>query len=231
LTTTEIIETSFASLLFAATFLWGGRVRPFRRLIRDQHIIISYSAGMAVAYVFVHVMPELQRVRRAFATSVSTPLRYEGMAIYLVALLGFLVFYGIHQLHARLPRQTAGDQSAERVFGFHVGAFAAYVWLMAYLLVHNLEDTPVSIALYGFAIAFHFLTVDYALRREYGSAYQRIGRYVLAAMTVMGWTAGMLFALPQYVIAPSVAFVAGAIIMNSMIVELPAEQGVDSCRS
>jgi hypothetical protein len=41
----------------------------------------------------------------------------------------------------------------------------------------------------------------------------------------MGWTAGMLFALPQYVIAPSVAFVAGAIIMNSMIVELPAEQG------
>jgi hypothetical protein len=47
---------------------------------------------------------------------------------------------------------------------------------MAYLLVHNLEDTPVSIALYGFAIAFHFLTVDYALRREYGSAYQRIGR-------------------------------------------------------
>ena len=32
----------------------------------------------------------------------STSLRYEGMAIYFVALVGFLVFYGLEHLRAQL---------------------------------------------------------------------------------------------------------------------------------
>jgi hypothetical protein len=92
---------------------------------------------MSAAYVFVHLMPELHGVRRAFTESVSAPLRYEGMAIYFFALVGFLVFYGLDHLRARL-RRSAGAEEYGMAFKVHVGGFAGYAGLMAYLLVHSL---------------------------------------------------------------------------------------------
>jgi hypothetical protein len=216
------VETGAAALLFAAVFLMGGRIHPFRSIVRDRRSIISFSAGMAMAYVFVHVMPELAAARRSFKESVNMHLRYEGMAIYFFALVGFLVFYGLDHLRKRLP-ESAGAASEAKGFRLHIAGFAAYAWLVAYLLVHNLEETAVSTALYAVAIGFHFLAVDHALRNEHGAVYERVGRFVLAGMCVLGWAAGQLFALPHHVVALLVAFLSGAIIMNSTIMELPSE--------
>jgi hypothetical protein len=220
----EILETSAAALLFAAMFLFGGRVHPLRAVVREDRSLVSFGAGMAAAYVFVYAIPELQDARRIFATSVSVVLRYEGMAIYFVALVGFLAFYGLDHLRARLRSDTAVEGRAGPAFWLHVGGFAVYVWLMAYLLVDSLDETPVTTALYGLAIAVHFLTLDHALRAEHGAAYERIGRFLLAGMSVLGWGAGLLVAAPHFVLALLVAFISGAIIMNSTIMELPSEK-------
>ena len=218
----QILATGAAALLFAVTFLVGGRVHPFRALIRDRRSIISFGAGMSVAYVFVHLMPELHGVRRAFAASVSVPLRYEGMAVYFLALVGFLMFYGLDHLRKRLG-ETPATQDGGTAFKLHIGGFAAYVWLMGYLLVRNLEETSMSTALYTAAITFHFLAVDHALRDEHGADYERVGRFILAAMSVAGWAVGTLVELPHVVLALLMAFISGAIIMNSTIMELPSE--------
>jgi hypothetical protein len=219
----DIFATGTGALLFTAIFLVGGHVHPLRTLIHDRRSIMSFGAGMAAAYVFVHVMPELHDVRRAFAESMSVPLRYEGMAIYFFALVGFLAFYGLDHLRARL-RKTDGARQAGLSFKIHIGGFAAYVCLMAYLLVHNLEETPVSTGFYTVAIAFHFWAMDNALRNEHGAAYERIGRFVLAGMSVLGWVVGLLFVMPRYVLAFLVAFISGAIIVNSSIMELPSDK-------
>ena len=219
----EILITGAAALMFAVTFLLGGRVHPLRALVRDRRSMISFGAGMSAAYVFVHVMPELHGVRSAFSASISLPLRYEGMSIYFLALIGFLVFYGLDHLSTRL-RESGEEGQGGPAFKIHVGGFAIYVLLMAYLLVHNLEETRVSTALYGVAITFHFLSVDHALRDEHGAAYDRVGRFVLAGMAVLGWGVGLLFPLPDYVLALLVAFISGAVIMNSAIMELPSEK-------
>jgi hypothetical protein len=218
-----IIETGAAALLFAATFLIGGRVHPFRSLIRDRRSILSFGAGMSAAYVFVHVMPELHDARRAFVESVSTTLRYEGMAIYFLALVGFLLFYGLEHQSNRL-HGSAEAGASESAFKLDIVGFAAYVWLMAYLLVNHFGGSLISIELYAVALAFHFLSLDHSLRHEHGDAYERIGRYVLAGMALLGWGMGLLFALPDQVLALLVAFISGAIIMNSLIMELPAEK-------
>jgi hypothetical protein len=222
--TWKIVETGIAALVFAATFLAGGRIHPFRPLVRDERSVVSFCAGMAAAYVFVRVMPELHGARLAFAESMSVPLRYGGMAIYFVALLGFLTFYGLDHMRTRVGTTARGEPD-ESAFRLHVGGFAAYVGLISYLLTHGLEASPTSIALYALAIAVHFLTVDHEFRREHGAAYVRVGRWVLAGMALTGWTIGLFVALPHYVSAPLVAFLAGAIIMNSLITELPKEKG------
>jgi hypothetical protein len=215
-------ESAAAALLFCAIFLLVGKLRPFRMLIREERAAVSLGAGVATAYVFVHVMPELNGARRAFAESTSLPLRYEGMSIFYVSLMGFLLFYGLDHLRKRL-HQTSAKERVGKAFIISISGFAAYVGLMAYLLVHNLEDTPRSVALFAFAIAVHFLGVDHALQDEYGAVYVRIGRYVLAAMSLLGWIAGVLFALPRSILALLVAFISGAVIMNSSITELPTE--------
>ena len=89
-----VIETGAAALLFAATFLLGDRVRPFQALVSPRSIV-SFGGGMAAAYVFMHVMPELHGVRVTFAESVSAPLPYEGKGVYFFSLVGFLAFYGL----------------------------------------------------------------------------------------------------------------------------------------
>jgi hypothetical protein len=63
------------------------------------------------------------------------------------------------------------------------------------------------------------------LHDEHGAAYDRIGRLLLAAMPVLGWSVAMLAELPQQVLALLVAFLSGAIIMNSTMMELRSEKG------
>jgi hypothetical protein len=217
-----IAETGAAALLFAATFLMAGSLHPFRSLVHDRRSIVSFGAGVATAYVFVHVMPELHVARTAFAESTSIVLRYEGMAIYYVALIGFLVFYGLDHLRKHL-RQPDGAERDGTAFKVHIGGFAAYVWLMSYLLVRGMGEEVAETGLFAFAMTVHFIGVDHSLREEHGAQYQRIGRFILAAMALLGWATGMLIALPHGAVALLVAFISGAVILNSTIMELPPE--------
>jgi hypothetical protein len=220
----KIVESGAAALLFAAIFLFGGHVHPLRAVARDDRSLVSFAAGASVAYVFVYAIPELHDARRIFATSVSISLRYEGMAIFLIALVGFLVFYGLDHFRAQLRRRPTAVGQDDLAYRLHIGGFAVYVWLMAYLLVNSLDETPGSTALYTVAIAGHFLALDHSLLNEHRAAYERTGRFTLAGMSVLGWGVGLLFALPRYGLALLVAFISGAIIMNSTIMELPSEK-------
>ncbi len=219
-----LLETGIAALLFAVTFLVGGHVHPLRAVIHDRRNVISFCAGMTVAYVFVHLLPELHDARQAFAESASVSLRYEGKAIYFLALIGFLVFYGLDHMRAQL-RKSTDPESEQRNFRLHVGSYAAYAGLMSYLLVRNLEGgTTESVTLYAAAVVVHFLTIDHALREEHGNAYQQVGRFALAGTCLAGWGLGVAVALPQPVLALLVAFVSGSVVMISLISELPAEK-------
>ncbi len=95
---------------------------------------------------------------------------------------------------------------------------------MSYLLVNHFSGTPVSTTLYATAMAFHFLSVDAALRHEHGTAYDRTGRFVLAGVVPLGWGMGLFFSIPHDVLALFVAFISGAIIVNNAIMELPPEK-------
>jgi hypothetical protein len=219
-----ILNTGAAAALFAVTFLVGSHIHPVKTLIRDRRTVISFAAGMTAAYVFVHLLPELHGARQTFTESASIELRYEGMSIYFLSLLGFLLFYGLDHLQSKLGEAAQGEAGERRAFRLHIGGFAAYVTLMAYLLVHNLEGEPIQKVMYAVAIAVHFLGIDHALREEHGAQYDGVGRFVLAGACILGWGLGLAVDLPVPVLAMMVAFISGSIIMNSLITELPSEK-------
>ena len=219
----ELVATGLAALALAGVLLAGGRLHPLSAVTRDQRKRVSFCAGMAAAYVFVHVMPELQGVRRVFVESASFQTRFEGKAIYAVALIGFMTFYGLEHLRKQF-RDSDANQREQAAFNLHVGGFAAYAALVGYLLARDLEQGHLPLLLFTTAMAVHFLAVDHALSEEHGEAYARRGRYWLAAMVPLGWAVGQLLALPPAVSALLVAFLSGAVIVNSSLMELPSEK-------
>jgi hypothetical protein len=145
------------------------------------------------------------------------------MAIYMVALAGFMLYYGLDRLHRDAQRQEDARKRAV-AFRLHIGGFGLYVCMMGYLLVSNGGEGGTSIGLFVLAIALHFLSIDHMLRREHGEVYDRRGRFLLAAMVLAGWAAGEVITVAPVTVAPVVAFVSGGIIMNSMLMELPTER-------
>jgi hypothetical protein len=219
--TGKAIESGAAALVFASMFLFGRRIHVLAPLA-DPRCLISLGAGMSIAYVFVYLMPELHEARTALAESVSVALRYQGKATYYLALAGFLLFYGLS--HFRV-RSATTEGPARLAFRLDIGGFSAYVWVMSYLLVHNIEGGPVAIGLYAMAITFHFLALDHSLQDDHGARYARSGRLILAAMALLGWASAMLLPVPRTLLPLAVAFISGAIIMNSCIMELPTAKG------
>lgn len=219
---TPVIATGAAAVLLAVCFLIGDRVRPLGRLLTPQGLV-SFGGGMAAAYVFLHLMPELASARLALVDGAGQALPYEGKAIYYFALIGFLVFYGFKHFHAQLTR--AATEALRRLdFPVQLGGFALYAWLVSFLLVRGVEGDPGMIALYAVAMGLHCAAISRALNEEYGLRQRRCGRFVLAGMVLIGWMSGLLVDLPPVAISLLLAFLSGALIMNSLIWELPAEE-------
>ncbi|MCA3640386.1 MAG: hypothetical protein IOC63_00805 [Methylobacterium sp.] len=217
-----VIETGAAMLVLTLTILIGSRLHLFGPLAKHQRSVISFSAGLSAAYVLLYAIPELCESRHDFASTVGVNLLFEGKVIYFLALVGFLTFYGLEHLRRR-PKEFSPSTSNPN-YRLQISSFAVYIGMMSYLLVYNSTEKSLSIALYSIAIAFHFLALDHSLSREFGARYQRHGRYLLSGVCVVGWILGVFLPLPQYVLALLMAFVSGAVIMNSTILELPTEK-------
>jgi hypothetical protein len=78
--------------------------------------------------------------------------------------------------------------------------------------------------LYLIAMALHFLAVDHALEREYGSPYERTGRWLLASAILAGGLAGILTSMREELLATLLGLNCGGVIINSMITELGSEK-------
>ncbi|MCH4561033.1 hypothetical protein [Mesorhizobium jarvisii] len=219
---TLIAESAIAMLLLAGTFLLAGRVHPFQFLIDDPRTVASFSAGVSVAYAIIYAIPELCGARESYKTAAGMLLPFEGKVVYFLALAGFFIFYGLEHLRRQSDGRTGESESAN--FNIQISGFVGYVWLMSYMIVYIIEESLLSIVLYSVAISFHFLALDHNLRRENGKVYDKMGRLLLAGACVVGWGTSLLLPLPEYVFALLTAFISGAVIVNSTIMELPTEK-------
>jgi hypothetical protein len=216
-------ETFLAALLFALIFIFGWRLHR----ARTPRAVLSFGAGATASYVFVRMLPELDEAGRVFVTaSAGRALPAPELRVYTAALLGFIVFYGLENLVAWSRERPESERStpgwANPVFLLHVGGFAFYAWLVTYLMVRGISDTPLPIALYSVAMGLHFMGVEHSLRHEHGATYMRVGRFVLAAAALAGWSVAMITDVSQAAIITSLALVSGGVVMNSMVMELPS---------
>jgi hypothetical protein len=186
---------------------------------------VSVAAGVSVAYVFVDVLPELAAQHETFRKAAGEGLIFAEQRIYVLALFSFVALYGLeHIVLASRERRPEAAEAADPVYWLHLAGFAAYSALIGYLLVERAERGPLALAVYGLAMALHFLIVDHSLREEHGQVYDRGGRWVLAASVVAGWIAGAATPLSEVVFARLFAVLAGGVVITSLKAELPRER-------
>ena len=209
-------------LAFAAVFLFGRQFHSLRVFANHERSLLSFSAGVAVGYVFVRVMPDLEGARRDFVKWTILPKVFDGMFVYFFALIGVLFFYCLDHFskQARLAASAAGRSTPD--FDITFIGWAGYVGLISYLLMSR--SSPASLATYAIAMAAQFLNFEHWFGIELGDGYQRRGRFLLAAAAPIGWGLSLAFDLPRGALALMLAFLSGGVIVNAMFVELPDDK-------
>ncbi|MBA3746453.1 MAG: hypothetical protein H0W96_03050 [Solirubrobacterales bacterium] len=224
-----------AAVVLALVHLHSGRMRFLGHAPRSAWL--SAFAGISVAYVFVHLLPELAEGQAALdganrgeggGEQGSPLLAFLEDHVYVMALVGLLVFYGVerHSLASRRDQyaRSGEDCTAQDAFWLSIASFAVYNAIVGYLLLRGeLGELP-ALALYTVALAVHFVVNDFGLREHHKGAYTRIGRWIIAAAVLIGWLLGITTDIPQRVIALVIAFIAGGVILNVLKEELPTER-------
>lgn len=216
-----LLPVGFA-LGLALVHLFAGRLLLLDVIPRSRWL--SLSGGVAVAYVFVHVLPEVQESGATIAKSGHALARFEEH-VYLVVLVGFVAFYGLERfVQGSKSAGESGTDAPRGVFWIHIGSFAAYNGLIGYLLLHREQTGIAALTTYFAAMALHFVVNDYGLRDHHGRAYHRYGRWILSAAVFVGLAVGYVTAVSELWLALLFSFLAGGIILNVIKEELPTER-------
>lgn len=223
--------TPYTSLIavgaLALVHIFAGKLRFLEGTPRSAWL--SGAGGVSVAYVFVHLLPDLSEAQETITEAVNEGLSRLEHHVYLIALVGLAVFYGLERAAVtsrKRRRRTEGqDATSQGVFWLHVVSFAAYNALIGYLIHQRGEEGRNQLlVLFAIAMGLHFLVTDFGLREHYKDAYHRIARWVFSVAIVAGWAIGLTGKIHEAALAVLLAFLAGGVILNVLKEELPEER-------
>ena len=244
-TTQSVLGALVAAVVLAALHLAAPHIR--RLPLVPERATGSFAGGLAVAYVFLHLLPEIAEGNEAIGEALSAvvePTPLVDLGIFLVALAGFAAFYGLQRLADRqapapartaVPvgvgasdggaRSTTEDRAPEPagVYWLHLGSFMVYNALITYTMALRLRTGLAFAVLFTIAMGLHFVLTDRSLEEHYPRRFPRSGRSLLAGALLAGWLLDALLApTSALLVALLTALLGGSILLNVFKEELPS---------
>lgn len=212
-----------AACVLAAVHAFSPRLNFLDTTPRSRWL--SFGAGVSLAYVFVHILPELA-ARQAEVFQSETRLWRAETELFAVALAGLIAFYSLERFARRKAgrRGAEGDDASAGVFWIHIGSFALYNALAGYILTQRESGAPGALGGYVFAMALHFLVNDRGLFLHHRQRYIRAGRWALAAAVIGGALLGLAVTVGELAVALLFAFLGGGVVLNVLKEELPEDR-------
>ncbi len=224
--TMELLPSLVVVIFLAAIYVFGGRLdigaKSHRRRWR------SVASGIAVAYAFIQLMPEMAEAQNAFSKAAAgIRLLFPEHRVHFSALMGFVLLYGLEHLvsstRERRREERVMEGKGDTVYWLHIAGFAVYTGLVSYLMVDQGKRGLSYLVLYAVAMALHSLGTDSSLRREHGALYDRSGKWILTGSVFAGWIIGVSTSIPVTYLATLQGLLGGGVVVNSAIAELPKE--------
>lgn len=220
-----MFASGLAAVLLALVHIFANKIVFLQEIPRSKWL--SAAGGVSVAYVFIHILPELEEWQSRFEEE--NELSFLQHHLYLVALFGLAMFYSIERA-AKLSKQSNRNIPKEveatypGIYWLHIISFSVYNMLIGYLLIHRDRGELISLLLFAIAMALHFLVNDFGLYDHYKRRYTQNGRWIVSVSIIAGWLIGLLTEISESGLAIIFAFIAGGVILNVLKEELPEER-------
>lgn len=194
----------------------------FKRHLKEKtKAFSSFSGGVAVSYVFLHMLPELVEYNKPIGellVSRSYLNAFTELYIYVMALFGFIIYYGLEIIAVK--EQELNQYPI--VYNLHLGMFCLYNFLITYTMALRAQTSILATLLFTFAMALHFVITDRKFSKFYPHRFNHTGRFILITFLLIGWITSVIFD-PVNIMLTSfmVAFLAGSVLLNVFREELP----------
>ena len=204
--------TYLAVIIFSAIHYWSRTLH--HHLYKSEKVAISFGGGMAIAYVFIHLMGELSEGYEIF-----------GSSIHFATLLGFSLFYGLNRLIARVKIDPVSKEGY--IFYVEILFYCLYNLLIVYAIPKQFHNSFLLTFLYIVSISFHFLHIDHSLAKKHPREFRTFGRYAAIFFLIIGSIAKVVAPPPsEFTSDFLIAILAGIIISNVFTEELPKPENV-----
>lgn len=178
---------------------------------------LSFAAGISFAYVFVDLLPTLEKNQPVLKQAFGEIVPYLDRHAYVIALLGVLFFYGLHtHSEAGSPRNFWLSMSGYVLFNFFVGASLSDST--------NPDIQPLS--LFTIAMGMHYFVHDHNAGAADVELYNNRARWMLVFALMVGYAVGYVTHISDTVVALVVSFIAGGVFLNVLRYELPKREQV-----
>ncbi len=183
-------------------WLWHGR-------------FLSFAAGLSFAYVFVDLLPALEKGQPVLKRMFDTVIPYFDKHAYLIALLGLLFYYGIQ-------RKTEIQKGGK--FWLTISSYLLFNFFVGASLSDSSNPDIQPLTLFTIAMGMHYFVRDHQARAQNSPLFNHKGRWWLVGALFVGYGVGYITHIPDGVVAVAVSFLAGGIILNVLHYELPEKK-------
>jgi hypothetical protein len=145
--------------------------------------------------------------------------RLVDTGVFLLALLGFTIFFGLRRWCRQESKKDR--EKVHRSFLVSIGSFSVYNAVITFTLAERIALDVFTAAIFTLAIGLHMVIIDAEHEAHDATNFNRWGRYVLSASLVFGWGIGVGMGEHSVFAAAVLSSVlAGALLLNVFHYEL-----------
>lgn len=193
-----------------------------KRFPDKSKAFVSFAGGVSVSYVFLDMLPNLVEYNKPIGEYLLEKhwlTSFTQVSIYIVALFGFLIYYGFDLFAARYETQKHDNRG---IYLLHLAMFSIYNVLITYTMSLRALTGITYTVLFTFAMALHLVLTDRKFSRMFPVRFRHFGRLVLSTALFTGWFLSAVFdPIRVLFVAFMTAFLAGSILLNVFREELP----------
>lgn len=212
----SFVSPGLASLIIlAGVHLFAGRIKVFSWLWQGR--FLSFAAGISFAYVFVDLLPVLEKGQPILKQKIGHVIPYLSRHVYVIALIGVLFFYGL---------QSHSPAGVKKRFWFSMFGYLLFNFFVGASLADASDPDIQPLSLFTIAMSMHYFISDRNARIDDISIYKHQTRFWLVGALFLGYLLGYLVDIPDVFVAIAVSFLAGSVFLNVMHYELPKREHV-----
>ena len=187
----------------------------------EAHGWISFSAGSSVAYVFIHVFPEIAVLQQQFSyfnlSQHGTP--FLNQPLYLVLLIGVCLPYMLDtvELHYSADKK----QIYQSIYLVRKLLYTLYNFMVGYMLVNRHSEGILSMKMMVIVLVMHFIVLNANFKEIYPALFRKQIRWFAIFGLVLGAALGLTIVLPDYVLSCLFALIGGTLTYIALKQELP----------